>query len=73
MNLTRKLLGSAAVLAGALALSQAALAEVKVGVTIAATGPAATIASNDTMICSFRLRIDASPDPGWVTASATVH
>jgi branched-chain amino acid transport system substrate-binding protein len=43
MKLTRKLLGSAAVLASALALSQAALAEVKVGVTIAATGPAAAL------------------------------
>jgi branched-chain amino acid transport system substrate-binding protein len=43
MTFTRKLLGSTAVLAGALALSQAALAEVKVGVTIAATGPAAAL------------------------------
>jgi branched-chain amino acid transport system substrate-binding protein len=43
MKPIKKLLSSGAVLAGAIALSQAALAEIKVGVTIAATGPAAAL------------------------------
>ncbi len=43
MKYFTKLLSSAAVFAGAIALSQAALAEIKVGVTIAATGPAAAL------------------------------
>lgn len=43
MKRTMKVFGAAAVLAGAMAISQAAIAEVKVGVTIAATGPAAAL------------------------------
>ena len=43
MKRTTKVLGAAAVLAGAIAISQAAIAEIKVGVTIAATGPAAAL------------------------------
>ncbi len=43
MKSISKLLSSAAAFAGAIVLSQAALAEIKVGVTIAATGPAAAL------------------------------
>jgi branched-chain amino acid transport system substrate-binding protein len=43
MRLTIRIVGLAAVLAGGFALPNAALAEIKVGVTIAATGPAAAL------------------------------
>jgi branched-chain amino acid transport system substrate-binding protein len=43
MKRTTKVLGAAALLGGAMAMSHAATAEVKVGVTIAATGPAAAL------------------------------
>ncbi len=43
MRLTIRIVGLAAVLAGGSAVPDAALAEIKVGVTIAATGPAAAL------------------------------
>jgi branched-chain amino acid transport system substrate-binding protein len=82
MKLVRKIVSLGAVLAGALVLSQAALAQVKVGVTIAATGSAAALGvpARNTFIELWPKEIagqkltvvllDDASDPGQATTNA---
>ena len=82
MKLTRKIVGLAAALAAALALPGAALAQIKVGVTVAATGSAAALGvpARNTFtelwpkeIAGQKLTVillDDASDPGQATTNA---